>query len=286
MVASAHYLAGEPARAEAPLTRMMEARGATVSDRRTAAQALVAVFLKTRRPVEALHASFIQASTGTMETLSFVVAEAPRPQWCVECGVQDLPYLLDAGLTKAELFSYLAKYPDPVGEPIEVSGARMMSAPDIVRYSLAVREARDGRYVEAGRIYRRLGAAARAARMEKLAALSARADDAARPAAERLQSRFDRAAFLADNPERILFNDLLWDRFQTSALVPASGEDDPEDYRVSGMTAGERHAVAEADRRLRDAQEERWQAFLQLAWISTDESLPKTTRSRSGHCTS
>ena len=268
MVASAHYLRGDYAKAEEPLQRMLDAPGATVSDRRTGAQALLAVYLKLQRRVDALHAALLGASTGDDSSLPVFEADLTRPQWCVSCDTLDLPYLLDAVLTKAELSAYLAKYPGGVGVPIEVQGGRKISAPDLVEYSLAVRHARDGHYAEAARIYEKLGAEARATRVRTLAAIAARAGKTTLPAAQRLQARYDLAAYLADNPDRILFNDLLWRGFQRMALTGA--EWDPRSERESGLTAAERQDVLTGDRRLRDEQEERWQAFLRLEPVVRD----------------
>lgn len=267
MVASASFLAGDFAAAETPLQRMLGAPGATAADRRIAAQALVGVYLKTGRRVEALHAAFVHASTDS-ESEGF--ERSSWPQWCWFCDSLDLPYLLDAALSKAQLSEYLRTFPEPVGAPLAVSGGRKMSAPDIVSYSLAVREARDGRYGEAAAIYSRLGATARAGRTGKLAAFSTRAADSSLPAADRLQARFDLAAFLADNPDRILFNDLLWEGFQRMALLPGMRPWDAPPDRESGMTAEEHDAALARDRRLRDAQEERWQAFLQLEKVAQE----------------
>jgi hypothetical protein len=268
MLASAFYLSGEHAKAEAPLVKMLDAPGATAADRRTAAQALVAVYLKTGRPVDALHASLVQASVKEDESITF--DSSSRPQWCVACDSLDLPYLLDATLTEEELAAYLKKHPDPIGLPIPVfrDGSRQMPAPDLVRYSLAVRWTRRGNYSEAERMYTKLGIRWRAARMRTLSILASRARNGSQPAADRLQARYDLAAYLADNPERILFNDLLWKGFQREALLSAGW--DPRDDRESGMTADEHDAVVTGDRRLRDEQEERWQAFLRLEQVVSD----------------
>jgi hypothetical protein len=268
MLASALYLSGEHANAEAPLLRMLDAPASTAADRRTAAQALVAVYLKSGRRIDALHASFVQASVKQDASITF--DGSSRPQWCVPCDALDLPYLLDAALTDDELTAYLKTYPDPIGAPIRVfrDGSRQMPAPDLVRYSLAVRWTRRGNYSAAERTYTQLGVYARAARMRTLAGLAGRARDATQPAAQRLQARYDLAAYLADNPERILFNDLLWKGFQREALLPAAW--DPRNDRESGMTADEHAAVVTDDRRLRDEQEERWQAFLLLEQVASD----------------
>lgn len=264
MVASARYLGGDVAGAEAPLRRMLGAPGATSADTKTAAQALVGVCLKTGRPVEALHAALVGASArgGGLD--------GRRPQWCAECEAQDLPYLLDAVLTDEELSSYLTKYPKPFGDAIRAFGydGPKLTPPDIVRYTLAVRHARRRDYAAAEEIYTKLGVTTRAERMHALAASRAKAADKALPAADRLRARYDEAVYLADNPDRLFFNNLFWRGYQQLALMPSSGRE--EDGREWGFTPEERAAVAAADRRLRDEQEERWQAYRLLEGVVHD----------------
>jgi hypothetical protein len=149
-----------------------------------------------------------------------------------------------------------------------VSYERTVPARAFVEYALAVRLAREGHYSDARAIFTKLGMNARARRMATLSDLSARARDASLPAAQRLQARFDLAAYLADNPERVLFNDWLWRGFQQEALVKEG--QDPRFGPGAGLTAVEREDVVHADRRLQDAQEERWQAFLQLEQVARD----------------
>jgi hypothetical protein len=257
MVASARTLKGDRASAEQPLLRMLNAVGATAADRATAAEALVGVYLETRRPVEALHAAFVQASTPQDDTRAEY--GSTRMQWCVYCESLDLPYLLDGGLTDADLDAYLAKYPTSTGPPISVfrEANRKMTAPDMVRYSQAVRAARHGAYDKAQALYAGLGITWRAARMEKLATLSARTANTRLDPAARLDARFQMATYLADNPERILFNDLLWRGYQSMAV-----------------TDDERKPAGAADRALKDAQEERWQASRLFGEIASDPATP------------
>lgn len=255
MLAGAHALQGKQAEAEAPLLRMLNATAATAADRATAAQALVGVYLATHRPVEALHAAFVHETTPFDDSRD--VYDSTRMQWCVACQALDLPYLLDVGLTDAELATYLEKYPKPFGVPISVfrDMSRKMSPPDVVRYSQAVRSARRGDYERARRLYVELGVTWRAARMEKLAQLATRAADTRLDAAARLDARMDIATFLAQNSERVLFNDLLWRGFQTMALT----DDDEKE-------------TAAKDRALRDSQEELWQAARMFEAIALDRA--------------
>jgi hypothetical protein len=218
--------------------------------------------------VDALHAALVGAAAENPDTLPYYEAWQPRPQWCVSCDTLDLPYLLDATLTTEELSAYLRDHSEPSNLRIAVSYERTAPARAFVEYALAARLAREGHYPDAEAIYAKLGMSARAKRMGTLAGLAARARDASLPAAQRLQARFDLAVYLADNPERILFNDWLWRGFQQEALVKEG--QDPRWGPGAGLTAIEREDLVHAERRLQDAQEERWQAFLQLEQVARD----------------
>lgn len=272
MTAIAHFVQHEYARAEAPLLRMLRAPSATGPDRVTAAQALVGVYLKTRRPVDALHAAFIQASQALDDQPYENVVASPRMQWCFFGLNLDLPYLLDAYLSDEELREYLHKYPRPVGLPLRITWSPLptVSAPQAVRYSLAVRAARHEQYEEAAKIFADLGFSACARRMKILAELLARTRDAALSTPERLTALYDYGTYLADNPERLFFNDLFWHRMQRSVFL------EPRDLDMwvgnsrnqPGLTATERQVILADDRTLRDQQEERWHAFKVLEQVA------------------
>ncbi len=112
---------------------------------------------------------------------------------------------------------------------------------NLVRYSLAVRLARDGRYEKAGRIYESLQVPKRVARMRRLAELSK--DGSA-------EGRYKIGEYLAANPERIYFNDRLWHGLQRYALFGS------KDAR---LTRAERDQTVAGERKLKDGQEELWQ---------------------------
>jgi hypothetical protein len=81
MASIARFAEHDFAGAEAPLLRMLNAPSASPEDRATATQALVGVYLKTQRKVEALHASFIQNSE-PMQGENWQDIVSPRMQWC------------------------------------------------------------------------------------------------------------------------------------------------------------------------------------------------------------
>ena len=84
-------------------------------------------------------------------------------------------------------------------------------------------------------------------------------------------ARYRYAAFLADHPDQVFFNDWLWRHYQRYTLTGG-----PFDAADLSSEAG-RAAMLEAERRLRDAQEERWRAYLML-----DELVREAGRSELG----
>ncbi len=264
MEAIARFVRRDYAGAEGPLLRMLNAPSASGEDRVTAAQALIGVYLKTQRKVEALHAAFIQQAV-PLERDHWPDVDSPRMQWCFFGLDLDLPYLLDAGLTDEELREYLRKYPTTVGESSVFSWGQqsLLSDLQIVRYSLAVRYARHEEYAEAAKIFKEIGIPERAGRMQALAELLARSRNAALPPSERRAALFDYGVMIASNPERVYFNDLLWRGMQRSVFLLQYGtEYGAGSPRIQpGLTRAERQSILSADRRLRDEQEERWKAF-------------------------
>jgi hypothetical protein len=135
-----------------------------------------------------------------------------------------------------------------------------VTASYLVQYELAVRAARREAYSEARALYARLGAAVRAGRMGELERLRPR-PGAEASSEELLRRRYAYAAFLADNSERVFFNDLAWGGLQRYAFLEPG---EPPDRAPSLLSQEEAKALLENERRFRDAQEERWQAFLLL----------------------
>jgi hypothetical protein len=76
------------------------------------------------------------------------------------------------------------------------------------------------------------------------------------------EAKYKMAQFIADNPDRIYFNDALWGGYQRYALVGSSD---------SRLTREERRTLMDTERKLKDDQEERWRAFLILRDVVRDE---------------
>jgi len=78
---------------------------------------------------------------------------------------------------------------------------------------------------------------------------------------EALRRQYEYGAFLADHSERVFFNDLLWSGFQRYAYLSFPSN---RDGRPALLGDEESRALLENERRFKDAQEERWQAYLVL----------------------
>jgi hypothetical protein len=136
--------------------------------------------------------------------------------------------------------------------PIEA--LRAFPGVPIVKYTLAVRLARENQYEEAAQLYKSIGVQHRAARMEKLAVLY-------REAPNSLEAKFKLAEYIAANPERLYFNAQLWSGLQSYALY--AGTD-------SRLTGAERKRLTAGERKLKDDQEELWRAYVILREIVRD----------------
>ena len=146
------------------------------------------------------------------------------------------------------------------GAPIEVLRQFIEDNPDvpnirIVKYSLAVRLARQNRYDEAAEIYQSIGAYRRASRTRRLAALYSEMTRVGLTESQRFEAEYGFAAYLRANPDRIYFNDSLWSGYQGYAFQADSD---------SRLTRSERDALIASERKLKDDQEERWRACLIL----------------------
>src|SRR5262249_29386105 len=126
--------------------------------------------------------------------------------------------LLDIQLTGAELQEYENRYPDPEFGKLQSDTSRTRSAVELIRYALAVRHARREEFTDAANLYRELGAASRAKRMDEAATLFA--------ATQNLQGQYNFADFLAKNENGIFSNDSIWHGLQTWALMPRSNRHD------------------------------------------------------------
>jgi len=75
------------------------------------------------------------------------------------------------------------------------------------------------------------------------------------------EAKYKLAKFLSANPERIYFNDALWQGVQRYAMTGST---------ESRLTGEERKALISRERKLKDDQEERWRAYLILRDVVRD----------------
>ncbi|MBS1875457.1 MAG: hypothetical protein JSU00_19750 [Acidobacteria bacterium] len=239
MLASAHFLSHDFAGAEAPLLQMFRASGTPTHERLAAAYGLCGVYQKIAQPAEQIRYALWLRASNVKEHRYLLRSggiEAKTVYWALSGW--DLNMLLELEPVET-LRAFLEKYG---GAPES----------NLVRYSLAVRLARDGQYEEAGRIYESLQVPKRVARMRRLAELSK--DGSA-------EGRYKVGEYLAANPERIYFNDRLWHGLQRYALF---GSNDAR------LTRAEREKTVAGERKLKDGQEELWQAYLVLRGVAHD----------------
>lgn len=189
MTAACHFLQQDYVAAEAPLLRIYRTTKRGDRIRMVAAQALVGVYQKLRRPVDQLHTAFLyeqsRIETYAREKRLYEKGENPTldlarrfVEWPYSGWLIDLSYLLDMQLTDRELRTYLKRHGrsrEPIWQTGRYGRPHHRSAPEIVEYALAVRLARREEYAQAATLYRKLGSWPRAVRMQKLAKLYATA---------------------------------------------------------------------------------------------------------------
>jgi len=249
MLASARFLSKDFAGAEAPLLRLFESPRASNSQKAAAAYGLCGVYRKTENPVEQLRFALWLNAAKYPEDVSWSGMSRVDDQsiYWASSG-WDRSMLLDAEAPVEALRAFAAKYP---------------GAPDLrlVRYSLAVRLAREDRYEEAALLFDAVNARLRTKRMREMAALygeAARADAIGEVAQE---AKFKLAAYLSNNSDRIYFNDRLWTGHQRYAL--SAGQE-------QRFTREERLRQIGLERKLKDEQEELWRAHLILRDVVRD----------------
>jgi hypothetical protein len=234
---SSYFLTRQYSAAERPLLRLVNSSFATVDQRSNAATGLIGVYGKLKNPVEQVRFAHWRTEQGA-------AARQIAPYWFFPD--DDIDLLLDVEVPDEALETFLTKYPRSAGVTL-------------VRYSLAVRRARENRYQEAAELYRSVQVNHRAARMDKLAALYSEVTRGGVQPAGLAPAKFALAEYLAANPERLYFNDRLWFGLQTYMLG-----------KYDGLTRAERDALITKERKLRDDQEERWRAYQLLEEVVRD----------------
>lgn len=273
--AAALSLAGRIGEARGELQRILDdpsLKGTQVQ--RMAARGVVGLSMQLGDNVEALRAAFLRAP-GDDRPMDDVQAEHLAPgrfaaRWLIPVPEGwawsiDLPYLLDVWMSDAELDRARRELPASVLAMPSAAGA--WNAPRLtvgqeIDYARAVRRARASRFASAAVLYERAGNAARAARMRRAATAFAQASAPGASAADRIAY----AQVLADQPERLFFHDRLYSGYQRLMLATSYGCWSPPcppvhvEAAVSAMPPEVRQAYVRRERRLRDRQEERWQA--------------------------
>jgi hypothetical protein len=243
MLASTHFLLHDYPAAEPPLLSLLRSTKAGSDQKSAAAYALCGVYRKLNNPAGQLRYAL----------------------WLNAAGLPD-GHDLSSGATTEDLSIYWA----PSGwdlnllleyeAPLEVLESYVQQNPKqknlrLVQYALAVRLSRAGRYQEAAQLYDSIHAVIRGPRLHRLAALAAETRRPGLDQQQQWEARYQLAKFIGDNPDRIYFNDSLWYGMQRYALKAE------EENR---LPAKERQSLIEAERKLRDDQEELWRAALQL----------------------
>lgn len=256
MSASALFLSRDYSAAEKPLLALFRSPLATKGQRAAAAYGLCGVYSKTGNLAQQIRfALWLNTADRKVEYLQTPSGLSDLSIYWASSG-WDLGMLLDAQAQVEALRSFADQNPN-------LAGIRL------VKYSLAVRLARQDQYEAAADLYRSIRADRRAQRMQQLALLTHAADRPGVDAQQKLQARYELAAFIAANPDRIYFNDALWRGMQRYALQASS------DYR---LTRTERTSLVGAERKLKDSQDERWRAYLLLRDLVRDAGNSKLGR--------
>ncbi|MBI2687566.1 MAG: tetratricopeptide repeat protein [Acidobacteria bacterium] len=244
MLASARFLSKDYAGAEAPLLQLYASSRATGNQKSAAAYGLCGVYMKTGNQMEQLRYALLlnDPSLHAGQFYDAIPAIANQTVYWASSG-WDAGLLLDGEASIESIQEFIEKYP-------------RTNHMQTVRYSLAVRLARENRYEEAAQVFASIGARLRAGRMRQMAALYKTAS------AGEVAAKFRLAAYLSGNSDRIYFNDRLWNGYQRHAL--AAGSD-------SRFTRPERERQIAIERKLKDDQEELWRAHLILREVVRDE---------------
>ena len=256
MLASALFLSHEYAASESPLLSLFRSARSSQSQKAAAAYALCGVYMKTRNDMERLrYAQWLNTASKGRGDLTYPSSISDLSIYYAISG-WDLNMLLETESPIDVLETFVSQNP---------------SLPDIrlVKYSLAVRLTRENRYQEAAELYQSINAAVRAPRIRSLAALYEATNRPGLSDSQKQQALYRFAEFLSGNPNRIYFNDALWSGFQTYALTGSS---------ESRLTGAERRSLIQAERKLKDDQEELWRAhmiLIDIARNSPDKTLAR-----------
>ena len=256
MLGGSHFLTGDFAGAEEPLLSLYHSKRATARQKAAAAYGLCGVYAKTGNAMEQLRYALWLRAAQKRET-HFDSFEGVLSDMSLYLAISgwDLNLILEFGAPIDMLQRYINENPrDPE--------LRM------VQYALAVRLAREEhRYDESAALYASIGSMRRAARMKRMAELHRAVNES--PAA-----KYAFAAYVAENPDRLYFNDMLWGGFQSYA-VQADND--------SRLTADERQALLAAERKLKDDQEERWRAYQLLREVARESGGQSGLRRKSAN---
>jgi tetratricopeptide (TPR) repeat protein len=244
MLASANFLSHDFGAAEQPLLDLFHSSRSSVSQKSAAAYGLCGVYRKTGNTTEQIRFALWLRSTGLGTDYAQIADQSIY--WATSGW--DLSLLLDTEAPLEALQAFLDKYPT-------VKDVR------VVKYALAVRLTRAKRYEEAAQLYQSINAFGRASRMRQLAALHHEATRTDLPPAQLQEAKYKVAAFIRSHPDGIYFNDNLWQGLQRYALY---GDKD------SHFTREERQSQIDAERKLKDDQEERWRAYQMLRGVVQD----------------
>ncbi len=276
IVGACRYLQKEYALAEAPLLRAVKSTDATPRETRAAAQGLIGVYRKLRRPVDELRAAFLYESKGSEDSAEPLeidrFAYIPDFEWLL-----DTPYFLDIQLTDDELREYLARYGEEAKRiKYPTLQGHERTAYEAVKYALAVRLARHEKYDQSARIYGEINAKPRAARMRSLLELYRKATDRSLPGPNHMEAMYQYASFLESHSTQVFFNDMVWFRCQNWTFVEGGIV---AMARAQDLGPLEVEQFRRLERRVKDEQEERWRAYLILVPI-VENGRPKDLRWR------
>jgi hypothetical protein len=249
MLASANFLTKRYAEAADPLIRLHNSKRASGGQRAAAAYGLCGVYQKVGDPSRQLY--YALALHNQSKSVRYFEPYSSVSDLSVYWATSgwDLGLLLEGETPLETLEAFAAQNPQ-------------LASIGLVKYSLAVRLARENRYAEAAGLYRSVNATRRADRMDRLDRLYRQATDPGLAKPEANEAKFRLAEFIGSNPDRLYFNDRLWGGFQNYALNAST------DAR---LTRAERGRLIALERKIRDDQEERWRAFNLLREIARDE---------------